>query len=177
LNPGGAKRALDWADDHPSLATYSTALIVFVALRVVSLVHDGPLLLAGADPDHRVALYSQFSGSAAALLGIALTILAILLALPERPSVNLIRASDTWPRLSALLLSVGLLALIALVASHVGAAVDNRSSGKEWLEQVLLASAAIAVVALLVAGLTFWLVLTEANKPVDPSVGRGAGRT
>ena len=48
-------------------------------------------------------------------------------------------------------------------------------AGREWLEQLMLAAAATGVVALVVAGVTFALVLRQAAAPDDPSRGRGRG--
>jgi hypothetical protein len=168
-------KALSWADDHPVLATCILASVIFVGLRTWSCVDDDPVLLAGAKPDQRVAIYGQMAGTAVATMGIALTVLAILLALPDRPAITDIRESDTWPRLRGLLLTVALLSLIALVSAHLGAGIDNANVGREWLEQVMLAAATAAVVALLFAGLTFWLVLARSDEPDDPSRGRGMG--
>jgi hypothetical protein len=168
---------LRWADDHPVAATLIVALVVFGGLHIWSAVHDGPLLLARAESEARLTLYGQIAATAVALLGISLTVLAILLALPERPAIADLRDSDTWPRLQGLLLMVGLLALLALVGAHVAAAVDNGSIGIEWLEQIVLACAATTVLALLAAGVTFWLVLRQADEPDDPSRGRGQGPT
>jgi hypothetical protein len=166
---------LRWADDHPVAATVLLAILCFLGLHLWSILHRGPLLLARADPPTRLTLYGQITATAVALLGISLTVLAILLALPDRPAVADIRESDTWPRLRGLLLTVGLLALLGLVAAHVAAAVDDRTAGIEWLEQSVLACAATTVLALLAAGITFWLVITEVDKPDDPSRGRGQG--
>ena len=168
-------KPLEWADEHPVFATCVVAGLLFLGLRVWSLLDDAPVLLARADPAQRVTIYGQIAGSAVATLGIALTVLAILLALPDRPAINDIRESDTWPRLRGLLLTIALLALITLVAAHLGAAIDNAADGREWLEQVMLASAVPAALAFLVAGLTFWLVLRRADEPDDPSRGRGQG--
>jgi cytosine/uracil/thiamine/allantoin permease len=166
---------LRWADDHPVAATLIVAVVVFVGLHIWSTAHDGPLLLARAEPDARLTLYGQVTATAVALLGISLTVLAILLALPDRPAIADIRESDTWPRLQGLLLMVGLLALAALISAHVAAAVDDRQGGIEWLEQIVLACSATTALALLIAGVTFWLVLREADGPEDPSRGRGQG--
>jgi hypothetical protein len=48
----------------------------------------------------------------------------------------------------------------------------------EWLEQLMLAASLIAVVSLLIAGVTFAMVLYVSANPRDPSEGRGrlAGR-
>jgi hypothetical protein len=166
---------LRWADDHPVAATIGLAIICFAGLHVWSAAHDGPLLLARADPTARLTLYGQITSTAVALLGISLTVLAILLALPDRPAIADIRGSDTWPRLRGLLLTVGLLALIALVAAHIAAALDDGKTGIEWLEQVVLACALTIVLALIAAGVTFWLLLKQVDEPDDPSRGRGQG--
>lgn len=166
---------LQWADDHPVAATLIVALVVFMGLHTWSAAHDGPLLLARAEPTARLTLYGQITATAVALLGISLTVLAILLALSDRPAIADIRESDTWPRLQGLLLMVGLLALVALVSAHVAAAVDDGSIGIEWLEQIVLSCAATNALALLTAGVTFWLVLGKADEPDDPSRGRGQG--
>jgi cytochrome c oxidase assembly factor CtaG len=168
-------KPLTWADEHPVAATCIVAAVIFVGLRAWSLLDDKPVLLARADPEARATIYGQITGSAVSILGIALTVLAILIALPDRPVINDIRTSDTWPRLRGLLLTIALLGLVALVIGHVGAGVDNAKDGRESLQQVMLASVAAAVLALLVAGLTFWLVLKQAEEPDDPSRGRGQG--
>jgi hypothetical protein len=168
-------KALDWADKHPVTATCLLAVAVFLGLHVWAAIHDGPLLLSRADPERRLALYGQLAATAVAVLGISLTVLAILLALPERPAIADIRESDTWPRLRGLLLTIAVLALAALVAAHLGSAIDDTRTGREWLEQILLACVFVTVLALLAAGLTFWLVLTRADDPEDPSRGRGQG--
>lgn len=169
-------KAMDWADDHPGLTAVSFALAIFVALHIWSALHDGPLLLARADPDSRLEIYGQIGASAVAILGISLTVLAILLALPDRPAIADIRDSDTWPRLRGLLLVIALLALIGLVSAQIGAAVDNELTGCEVVEQIVIASAVATVAAMGVAGVTFWLVLRAADEPPDPSQGRGRGR-
>jgi hypothetical protein len=166
---------LRWADDRPVAATVALAVLCYVGLHVWSAAHDGPLLLARADPSARLTLYGQITSTAVALLGISLTVLAILLALPDRPAIADIRGSDTWPRLRGLLLTVGLLALIALVAGHIAAGLDDGKTGIEWLEQVVLACAITTVLALIAAGVTFWLLLKQADQPDDPSRGRGQG--
>jgi hypothetical protein len=164
-----------WPDRHPALSIGAAAVLIYVGLRIYSKLHDGPVLLASADPQQRLAIYGQIANSAVAILGIALTVLTILLALPDRPIVKDVQASETWPRLRELLMTTALLALIALVASHVATAIDNGVRGREWLEQAIVASSVSAVIAIALAGLTFWLVLVRIDEPDDPSRGRGDG--
>jgi len=168
-------KVLDWADEHPVGATCALAVVGFVGLHAWGVVHDGPLLLARADPQKRIEIYGQLAATAVAVLGISLTVLAILVALPERPAVAEIRRSDTWPRLQGLLLTIALLALICVLSAHLGSAIDDGPPGHEWLEQILLSCAVVGVLALVVAGVTFWLILDQADDPVDPSKGRGEG--
>jgi hypothetical protein len=164
-----------WPDRHPAQSIGLTAVLIYIGLRIFSQLHDGPVLLASADPQQRLAIYGETANSAVAILGIALTVLTILLALPDRPIVKDVQASETWPRLQALLMMTALLALIALVASHLATAIDNGALGREWLEQVVVASSVTTVVAIAFAGLTFWLVLIRIDEPDDPSRGRGEG--
>jgi hypothetical protein len=131
--------------------------------------------MARATPGLRGTIYDQIGESAGVTLGIALTVLAILLALPDRPAIKDIRGSDTWPLLQGLLLAIALLALVAMTSARIGSATDRGQAGCEWLEQLMLAAAATAVAAMLVAGITFALILSHANRPDDPSRGRGAG--
>jgi hypothetical protein len=166
---------VSWADEHPTLVTGIVAVSLFVALRAWSIADDDPVLLARTDPGLRASIYSQFAGSAAALVGISLTVLAILLALPDRPSVADIRESDTWPRLRSLLLAVALLALVTMVTAHVATGVDTGKPGLEWLEQVIMAASITCALAMLAAGITFALLLYAADQPADPSEGRGLG--
>ena len=164
-----------WLDRHPALSISFAAVLIYVGLRIYSRLHEGPVLIASADPEQRLAIYGQIANRAVAILGIAFTVLAILLALPDRPIVKDVQASETWPRLRALLMTTALLALIALVASHLATAIDNGVQGREWLEQAIVASCVSAVVAIAFAGLTFWLILIRIDEPDDPSRGRGEG--
>lgn len=164
-----------WPDRHPVLSIFSATVVLYIGLRVFSLLHDGPVLFASADPQQRLAIYSETANSAVAILGIALTVLTILLALPDRPIVKDVQASETWPRLKGLLMMTALLALITLVASHLATAIDNGSRGREWLEQVIVAGSVTTVAAIAFAGLTFWLVLVRIDEPDDPTRGRGEG--
>lgn len=121
-----------------------------------------------------MALYGQFASSAVALVAVALTVLAILFALPDRERLKTLREEPAWPRLQALLMAAAVLCFVTLVTAHVGSAVDRKMPGIEWLEQILLASSVMAVLALLVAGVTFALVLSiVAEDPDSPTSGQG----
>lgn len=165
-----------WIDRHPVLAVGVFALCVFVGLRVYSHFHVGPVLIAGADPEQRLSIYGEIVSTAVALLGISLTILTILLALPDRPVIREIREGKyTWRLLRSLLMSTALLALVTMVAAQIGTGVDNAADGQEWIEQLVVAAAAATILALLVSGFTFWVILVRMDDPPDPARGRGEG--
>jgi hypothetical protein len=122
-----------------------------------------------------LVLYGQFSASAVALLAVSLTVLAILVALPDREAVAELRAGPAWPLIQAFLLCTAFLCLITLVCAHVGAAVDIHRRGREWLELLLIAAGAMSVVSVFASGVAFGLFLRRASDPPDPSKGRGMG--
>jgi cytosine/uracil/thiamine/allantoin permease len=149
------------------------AAVTYAALLIWSVERSKPLLLAQASPADRTATYSQFASSAVALLAVTLTVLAILLALPDRVTLEELRASPTWPRLQGTLLATALLCLIALVSAQLGAAIDDEQKGKQWLDLLTITSASMAIIAVLLGGIVFALFLRAVQQPVDPSKGRG----
>lgn len=165
------------ADDRPVVALVVTTVVLYGGLRVWAAFADAPILLARSKPDARVMLYGQFASSAVALLAVSLTVLAILIALPDRQAVAELRAGPAWPRLQGFLLAAALLCLVTLVCAHVGAGVDTRARGREWLELLLTATAAMSIISVLAGGLAFGLFLRRAADPPDPSQGRGLGGT
>lgn len=132
------------ADDRPVAALLIVTVVLYIGLRVWDHFSKGPILLARVAPDDRVTLYGQFASSAVALLAVSLTVLAILVALPDREAVAELRAGSAWPRIQAFLLCTALLCLVTLVSSHVGAAVDGEKRGREWLELLVLATGTFA---------------------------------
>jgi MFS-type transporter involved in bile tolerance (Atg22 family) len=171
-----AKTRLTWPDRHPALCSFALFVSLYVGLRVYSHMHDGPVLLAGAHSQQRLAIYAEFASSAIALLAVALTVLTILLALPDRPMVKAIQEGPyTWRLLKGLLMATAALALVTVVSAHLGTGLDNSKRGKEWLEQLLVASSVSTLVAFVVAGGTFWLILKRLDGPLDGRLGRGEG--
>jgi len=107
------------------------------------------------------------------MLAVSLTVLAILLALPDRPALEDLRSSDAWSRLQATLLAAALLCLITLVSAHLGAAIDDHVKSKQWLDLLMITAATMAVIAVLLGGTVFALFLRVSQEPLDPSRGRG----
>jgi hypothetical protein len=166
-------KATRFADRHPVGVLLTTSAAVYIGLLIWSAERSRPLLLARAQPESRMTIYGQFASSAVALLAVTLTVLAILLALPDRETLADLRGSATWPRLQGTLLAAALLCLVTLVSAHVGAAVDNLPKGKQWLDLLTITAASMAIAAVLLGGAVFALFLHAAQQPVDPSRGRG----
>lgn len=172
-----AKRLFRAADERPVVTVFVATALLFIGLLAWAWRSSAPVLLANAPAKDRVALYGQFASTSVALLAVSLTVLAILVALPDRPAVEELRRGPAWPRLQAFLLSTALLCLVTLVCAHLGAAIDNRRDGREWLELLLVTGAVMSVLCNLASGLAFGLFLRRANEPPDPSEGRGLGKT
>jgi hypothetical protein len=107
------------------------------------------------------------------LLAVTLTVLAILLALPDRVTLEELRASPAWPRLQGTLLATASLCLVTLVSAQLGAAIDDEPKGKQWLDLLTITSGCMAIIAVLLGGVVFGLFLRAFQQPVDPSKGRG----
>jgi hypothetical protein len=166
-------KVLRFADRHPVAVLLIMAVVSYGGLIIWSVERSSPLLLARAVPSDRIVIYGQFASSAVALLAVSLTVLAILLALPDRGTLEELRASSAWPRLQATLLSAALLCVIALVAAHLGAAIDDQPKGKQWLDLLAISSGCMAVIAVVLGGVVFALFLRASQQPPDPSEGRG----
>lgn len=171
------KARLGWLDRH----AVAVLLLVWAALTVALWIIDGavrgPVLIAGAEADHRVEIFSQLAQSGITVGAAALTVLGILTALPDSERVVVLRARRSWRLLEQTLLIGGLLGLLTTVLSHICTGVDNGPRGREPLEAVLLASAAVCALAVLIGGVAFTMVLAQLRAPQgrqDPK-GRGYG--
>ncbi len=166
-------RLVRFADRHPVGVLLTTSVAIYAGLLIWSEERSHPLLLARAQAHDRTTIYGQFASSAVALLAVTLTVLAILLALPDRETLVELRASATWPRLQGTLLAAALLCVVTLVSAHLGAAIDDLPKGKQWLDLLTITAGGMAIVAVLLGGAVFALFLRAAQQPVDPSRGRG----
>lgn len=170
-----AVKLLRAADRHPVVAVLLFAVALCLGLVAWAWRDKQPVLLARMSGDDRVSLYGQFASTAVALLAVSLTVLAILVALPDRESVRQLRDGPAWPRIQAFLLCAAGLCLVTLVTAHVGAAVDGNDDGHEWLELLVVVGAISSVISVLAGGTAFGLFLRRADDPPDPSAGRGLG--
>lgn len=171
----GVARALRAGDERPVATVLVLAALLYAALLAWAWRSSAPVLLASVDGNERAMLYGQLASTSVALLAVSLTVLAILVALPDREAVRELREGPAWPRIQAFLLCAAFLCLITLVSSHLGAAVDAGQDGREWLGLLVVAGAVASVFSVLGGGIAFGLFLQRADEPPDPSAGRGTG--
>jgi len=172
------KALLRWFDSRPSRTLIALFVIAAGVLRLLA-TRRAPILLARAGPDHRLALYGQFASSAVAVLAAALTALTVMIAVPDRPRTQALRATTGWRLVQRTLLTTAFLCTITLIVAHVGAGIDYSPKGRKWLEAIMVGAAGTTAIAVLVAGLGLALALAALDRQEDEadpiSEGRGAG--
>jgi hypothetical protein len=168
-------KLLDWLDRHPVAVLLICWAALAGALVGWDLTNSGGLLLGAAGPHKRVELYGELAAIAVALLAAVLTVLAILFALPDRARVEELRSTDGWRLLQGSLVAAAFLCLNTVVFGVLGSAIDGAKVRREWLEQLVFASATLALCAIVLGGGGFALVLRALRAPPDPAVGRGEG--
>lgn len=161
----------------PRLLAAALVLAVLLTAAQVAWHHIGcsPVLLADAAPADRTRIYGQLTGSAVALLAVALTVLAILTALPDRPGVAALRKEGSVLDLSLGLLMTAAVCLALLVLAHIGSAADNDADAKEAIAYPTFAFSGTAIVGCIYFGLAFGLALRRGEDPPNPGLGRGDG--
>jgi hypothetical protein len=168
--------AVRTADEHPVATAFVVWAVLLAGLLVWALLDDDPVLLGRAAVAHRTSLYGQIGASAVALLAVALTVLSILIALPDQPRVQELRERPGWRLLQSMLLAAALLCLITLASAHIGGAVDrSERDPMEFTEQLTVATGISALATVAVAGAAFAALLRAISHPPDPSAGRGEG--
>ncbi|MCW3064746.1 MAG: hypothetical protein JWN32_1918 [Solirubrobacterales bacterium] len=169
--------ALRFFDRHAVAVLAVEWLLLFVALVVWGQLRKGPVLIAGATATQRVAIFGQLVSSGVAVTAVALTVLAILTALPNAGRAEQLRQGRAWGLLERNVLLAALLAFLTTVLALLCTGIDNVKHGKETLEALLLACAVAGAWALLLGGSAFSLLLADLRRPrpAQPPAGRGAG--
>lgn len=171
------KRALRFLDRHPTpfvIAVFGGGMLV--GYLAAAQFAESPVLLERMAPDLRRDLYGSLAATSGALLGFAITSLAVLFALPRSDVVERLRKFRAWTLLNQSLLVAAALLAFALIFSTLALAIDTGSPGCLWL-QIPVASFSIAAIAeLLVAGAGFAMVIWEiAQRGEGEKPARGPG--
>jgi uncharacterized membrane protein YedE/YeeE len=118
-------------------------------------------------PATRSSLYGSLATTTGALLGFALTALAILIALPSTERLEALRRHPKWPRVpSAFFRAAGAL-LVALVLCTLGIVLDAGACPAQAYEAVAVAAVALALVRVVGAVIALDAVTVVASNTAD----------
>jgi hypothetical protein len=134
---------------------------MLVAYLTTAQLSEQPVLLERMKPDLRRDLYGSLAATSGALLGFAITSLAVLFALPRSDAVERLRRFRAWSLLNQSLLVTAALLACALIFSTLALAIDSGNPGTLWLQVPVAALSVAAMAELLVAGIGFALVIWE----------------
>jgi hypothetical protein len=121
----------------------------------------------------RSSLYNSLATTSGALLGFALTALAILVALPSTERLEALRRHSKWERVPKAFIRAAWAFLLALVLCTLGITLDDGAKPAETYEGFVLAAVALALIRILSATIALDHVMTVARtsaplrKPID----------
>lgn len=152
------RRDLFW----PSVILGSFVVAGFVN-AALSLLLDGKVLLELVPRGERLAFYDATSTAVGPLLGFVVAAVAVLVALPDRPSVDRLRDLAAWRVLPKMLLITGGLLMLTLTLTILGQTADA-SRESDWLFEVFVfASMCGSLVGLVLGGAAFALAVTQVH--------------
>jgi hypothetical protein len=134
---------------------------MLVAYLATAHFTERPVLLERMEPGLRRDLYGSLAATSGALLGFAITSLAVLFALPRSDAVERLRKFRAWTLLNQSLLVAAALLAGALISSTLALAIDSGSPGCLWLQIPVTAFSVAAIAELVVAGVGFAMVIWE----------------
>jgi hypothetical protein len=121
----------------------------------------------------RSSLYTSLAATSGALLGFALTALAILVALPSTDRLEALRGHPSWPRVPGAFFRAGWALLIVLVISTLGIVIDAGAVPAKAYEAVTVFFVTLALVRIVGAIVALSLVMGVARttaplaQPID----------
>lgn len=158
-------RFVDWIDRN----LWSIPVLVFVAtwagFGLWAAANSKPVLLAAAQPTVRAAVYSTVTGSASALFGVALAVVAILVVFPRLSATASEDAlAKARTKIVGVLLMSSCFMLMVVVAATIGLAVDVQPEGNSVVTTLIEASGCASVAGLLTGGFGLALVIVERSR-------------
>jgi hypothetical protein len=153
----------------PRVILGSSVAAGLVDAALVLLPH-GKVLLESVPQGERVAVYNATSAAAGPLLGFAIAAVAILIALPERPSVDRLRELAAWRALPKMLLVTAGLLTLTLVLTIIAQAADASTDGHPLFEVFAFALMCGSLVGLVLSSGAFALAVTQVQ---DEDVAAG----
>lgn len=161
---------LRWVDRNLWLIPLVVFLLAALGLSVWSAESRTPVLLAAASRATRQQVYSSLTGSASALLGLALAAVAILVAFgprldrPGQATESEVRLARARTNIAGSLLTASFFLLVILVTATAALAVDAKHAGNNAVAAIIGASGIASVLGLLVGGLGLALVIVERSR-------------
>ena|SRR5215211_996054 len=138
-------------------------VLAAVVNYVLSVWRDSQVLLESIPKGERLAVYDATSAAAGPLLGFVVAAVAVLIALPDRPSVERLRELAAWRALPKMLLVTATLLTVTLILTLVGQSADA-STNSDWLFEVFVFAAMVgSLFGLVVSGLAFGLAITQVH--------------
>jgi hypothetical protein len=111
----------------------------------------------------RSSLYTSLAATSGALLGFALTALAILVALPSTDRLEALRGHPSWPRVPGAFFRAGWALLIVLVVCTLGIVIDAGAVPAKTYEAVTVFVVTLALVRVAGAIVALSLVMSVAR--------------
>jgi xanthine/uracil/vitamin C permease (AzgA family) len=130
---------------------------------LLSVWLDGEVLLESIPRGERLAVYDATSAAVGPLLGFVVAAVAVLIALPDRPSVERLRGLAAWRALPKMLLVTAGLLTLTLLLTLVGQTADASRVGDWKFEVLVFASMSGSVFGLIVSGVAFALAVTQVH--------------
>jgi hypothetical protein len=135
--------AANLAIDHRGKLDLAVPAVLTGAYLVTARSRSFDAVLA---PAARSSLYGSLAATTGALLGFALTALAILVALPSTERLEALREHPKWPRVPDSFFRSAWALLLALVLCTLGIALDAGSRPGCGYEAVVVAALGLALV-------------------------------
>lgn len=114
-------------------------------------------------PATRSSLYGSLATTSGALLGFALTALAILIALPSTERLEALRDHQRWERVPRAFFRAAWALLIALILCTLGITLDDGTRPAKAYEAITVATLALALVRVVGAIIALDHVMTVAR--------------
>jgi len=158
-------KIFNWIDRNLWSIPAGVFLMIELGFSLWSAISPKPVLLAALSPAARQTVYSSLAGTASAFFGVALTVVAILVAFPKLMATSveqeLVRARTIV--IGSLLMSSSFM-LVAVCSTSTALAVDTRSVGNYAITTLIEASCIASVTGLLVGGIGLAYIIVERSQ-------------
>jgi hypothetical protein len=158
-------KILRWIDRNLWSISVLVFLMIELAFSLWSVMSPTPVLLAALPPTTRQAMYSSLTSTASAFFGIALAVVAILVAFPKLGATSIEQglARARTIVIGSMLMS-SFFMLTVVTTATIALAVDLRPVGNYAVTTLIEASCMASVTGLLVGGIGLAYVVVERSR-------------